>query len=397
MNILDRHLQTARQFMAQYDGETPFHLYLKNCFRNDKKYGSKDRKNITQVCYTVFRTGKSLQPIDFTGQFVIAHYLLNDSPGVWGYLYKDDWISNWSIDLPNRISFIKEQFEWFDITAIFPFGPLSDLLEHKPDFVLGHLTQPDVFIRIRPGYESFVNGMLSESKIVHRKINENCIAITPPVDLENINGLNKAFVVQDYASQQTGIFMDALVDRFLDKPAIKVWDCCAASGGKSIMAYDLLQKADITVSDIRSNILQNLNTRFLQAGIHATKSFIADLSKPLTKDILPYKLYDLIICDAPCTGSGTWSRTPERLRYFNPGSIDQYARLQQAIVSNVLPFLAKDGYLLYITCSVFKQENEAVVLALAKQHHLSILEMKSIAGTAYRADTMFACLLQQSG
>lgn len=394
--FLNRHIDTAERFMAEYDGITPFHLYLKTCLKQEKKYGSKDRKNISRICYTVFRTGKSLNRLGFKEQFTIAHFLLQDSPDIWAFLYTDNWLLKWTTNQQNRIRFVKEQLEWFDLNAVFSFGPLSNLLVDQDIFVLSHFMQPNVFIRVRPGHQSAVSDMITGKKMFQDEITETCIALTPPVDLTDADGLNKTFVVQDYASQQTGTLLSRISAIYAKKPTIKVWDCCAASGGKSIMAYDLLQSIDLTVSDIRVNILHNLKTRFQQAGIQGYKSLVIDLSKKLNQAKLPHPQYDLIICDVPCTGSGTWSRTPEQLQFFDPGSIVKYTKLQQSIVSNVLPFLAPQGYLLYITCSVFKQENEDLITSFAARHNLSIIEMNCIPGAAYHADTMFACLLEQN-
>lgn len=395
MNFLERHIDTGGQLITGYAGNEPFHLYLKTYFKQNKKHGSRDRRNITEICYVVLRTGKSLLRLNFKDQFRTAYFLLNESPGAWTFLYSDKWLSDWPVQLQDRINRIQLQFDWFDIDAVFPDGVLSDLLVRKDEFIQAHFTQPDVFIRVRPGHELLVKNMLFGKSIVHSSVNQHCIALKPGVELEEADGVNKDFIIQDYSSQQTGVFISHLIKHFT-KPSIEVWDCCAASGGKSIMAYDILQKTDLTVSDIRTNILHNLKLRFQQAGIKNYKIFSADLSKPLKKEKLSHQQFDLIICDVPCTGSGTWGRTPEQLRFFDTGSIEKYAALQQSIVSNVLPFLAADGYLLYITCSVFKQENEELVIMLAKKHNLSIIEMECIAGATKRADTMFACLLQHS-
>ena len=106
--------------------------------------------------------------------------------------------------------------------------------------------------------------------------------------------------------------------------------------------------------------------------------------------------YDLILCDAPCTGSGTWSRTPEQLYFFEETVIDQYASLQKKIVSNAMPVLAPGGYFLYITCSVFKNENEAIVEFIKEKFHLTLVKMELLKGYDKKADTMFAALFTTS-
>jgi 16S rRNA (cytosine967-C5)-methyltransferase len=160
------------------------------------------------------------------------------------------------------------------------------------------------------------------------------------------------------------------------------------------MAVDMLGDIDLTVSDIRPAILHNLKKRFTEAGIHRYTSFVADLSKsgslPAPTD------FDVIIADVPCTGSGTWGRTPEQLYYFNEEEIKRYSDLQKRIVVNAIPYLKTGGFILYITCSVFKQENEGTVDHLLTNFALHLKEMSIIKGYDRKADTMFAALLQKS-
>jgi 16S rRNA (cytosine967-C5)-methyltransferase len=98
----------------------------------------------------------------------------------------------------------------------------------------------------------------------------------------------------------------------------------------------------------------------------------------------------------PCSGSGTWGRTPEQLSFFQKNKIQEYADLQREIISNVVPHLAVDGYLLYITCSVFKKENEGnVQLIQQKFPSLQLIHQEILIGYDKKADTMFAALFKK--
>jgi 16S rRNA (cytosine967-C5)-methyltransferase len=178
------------------------------------------------------------------------------------------------------------------------------------------------------------------------------------------------------------------------------------------MAKDILGNIELTVSDVRESIIVNLERRFKTAGIDHYDDFVSDLSHP-NSEVVSQKLqrssfrhparditlrdmrspFDLIIADLPCTGSGTWSRTPEQLYFFNPSSIKNYSDLQKKIISNVIPHLKKTGKLLYITCSVFQLENEGVVRYALEQFPLKLEKMKILNGYDTGADTMFAALL----
>lgn len=171
-----------------------------------------------------------------------------------------------------------------------------------------------------------------------------------------------------------------------------VWDVCAASGGKSILLWDLIGPFDLTVSDSRASILSNLSTRFSEAGIQGYKKFVADLTRPVSFE--GNKKFDLMVVDAPCTGSGTWGRTPEQLVFFEQEKIGEYVQLQRQILTNSLPHLKPGGRLVYITCSVFKEENEGNVKWLEENFSLTCLGSGSIEGYTKRADSLYSAFFE---
>ena len=171
-----------------------------------------------------------------------------------------------------------------------------------------------------------------------------------------------------------------------------VWDCCAASGGKSILAVDILPNIQLTVSDIRPAILHNLQKRFAEAGIRQYRAVVSDLS---ANKAAFHNSFQLVICDVPCSGSGTWGRTPEQLCFFEESQIKTYHQLQQKIVSNAIAGLQDKGYFLYITCSVFAAENENMVHFIMEKFGLQLLHAELLKGWENKADSMFAALLQK--
>ena len=395
------HLNTAVQLIRNYKGEEPFNHFIKKFFAEHKKYGSKDRKRISQLCYCYFRLGLALPELTIEEKIATGLFLCNNVSDDLLIAIKPEWNKEIGLPIAEKIFYLEAQLKTAGSisTKIFDWSnELSDGIDHE-EFRLSHLKQPDLFIRMRPGKENAVEHTLNNAAIPFKKLSNSCIAFPNSTKINEVIDLNKEAVVQDYNSQRVGEF---LLFGKRERPVGKlhVWDCCAASGGKSIMAADLLHDIELTVSDVRASILINLKKRFAEAGIKNYNSFLCDLSKtPSSKVCHPelvegqHSPFDLIIADLPCTGSGTWSRAPEHLVFFKEEKIEHYAQLQKKILRNVIPHLKKDGRLLYSTCSVFKKENEETVNFLEQEFKLMVLGMEVLKGYDKKADTMFAALL----
>ena len=159
------------------------------------------------------------------------------------------------------------------------------------------------------------------------------------------------------------------------------------------MLYDMSPEIELSVSDIRESILANLKKRFAVAGIKNYKSFVIDLlsDKPAIRN-LPS---EIIIADVPCSGSGTWSRTPEQLYFFEEREIERYSTLQKRIVSNAILQLQPGGTFIYITCSVFSRENEDIVTFVKEKFSLDLKQMEVLKGYDKKADSMFVALFKK--
>ena len=291
------------------------------------------------------------------------------------------------------------EVDWNDF-IVFPWknelGEQIDPVKWNESFFI----QPDLFLRLRPGKEKIVAAKLKEASIPYVAKSTTCISLANASSIDKIVQFDIEAVIQDLNSQRVGELIK-LAEASTLQP-LKVWDCCAASGGKSILAYDVLKNIDLTVSDIRESILVNLKRRLHHAGINNYFAFTGDLAN--TGFVFPKSrggrsntpTFDLVICDAPCTGSGTWSRTPEQLYYFDPTAIEKYAAIQKKIGSTAVQFLKPNGYFLYITCSVFKKENEDIAKFLAANPKLELVEMKVLQGYEDKADTMFAAIFRST-
>ncbi len=364
----DNQLRYAVGIVKQYDGRFPLSVWLKDFFRENKQMGSNDRKTVSHLVYSYYRLGRhSFNTIEERLLAGIA------------------WCSGESSAL---VDYFKPDKPLVSASGIFPWtGLLSKSIDAEA-FGLSFLQQPALFLRIRPGKKKTVIEKLEASGTPYHLISESCIGLANTTKADSILSLNSEVVIQDLSSQKTGEFMQSI------SPA-SIWDCCAASGGKSIMAHDLLGDIQLTVSDLRPSIIGNLHERFREAGIKEYSAFIADLSDP-AEALSPHK-YDLIIADVPCSGSGTWARTPEQLYFFDPAGILHYTTLQQKIVSRIIPALNPGGTLLYITCSVFESENEGMVQFIKDRSGLQLKRMELIKGYYEKADSMFVASFSNYG
>ncbi|HEX5655174.1 MAG TPA: Fmu (Sun) domain-containing protein [Chitinophagaceae bacterium] len=397
MSRFHSYLNSVVSILHQYDGRQPLAIFLKQFFAANRKYGSKDRKLILHLCYCYFRLGKALPAITAGERALLGLYLCSMETNELLATLKAQYNDSVNLPLAGKLELIqKGNF----IEDVFPWaGELSASIDHSK-LCRSFFVRPDLFLRIRPGKKEYVSQKLSATGIEFRERGENCLALSNTPGLEELFEMNRDIVVQDYNSQRVGEFIRIGLAGKSGPGTFRVWDCCAASGGKSIMAFDLDPAINLTVSDIRESILANLKKRFAEAGIRKYKAFPIDLSIPIstltTHDsqlTIPDSPFDLIICDVPCTGSGTWSRTPEQLYYFEKNTIGEYVRLQRKIISNTIPQLQKDGFFLYITCSVFKKENEEQVDFICEKFGLEIKRMEVLEGYEMKADTLFAALL----
>ena len=376
----DNQLRYAVAVVGTYQGDMPLHVWLKDYFRLNKQMGSRDRKVLSALVYGFYRLGHAVKSLSVEDRCLSGLFFASEQPNELLAYFNADYNARVGLPLTEKVAFFQSQPSGagFRVTDVFPWkDQLSADIDHTA-FCLSFLRQPDLFLRIRPGHESRVREKLDQAVFI------------PPFTLRLPNGTrvediltpDREIVVQDYSSQRIAEFLQlSPVPHFF-------WDACAASGGKSILTYDLYPHLDIMVSDIRQTILKNLRRRFAEAGIKKYQAFVVDLVRDFPPDAAANA--DLVLADVPCTGSGTWGRTPEDLWFFDPAKIDQYADRQQRIISHIAPRLAPGASLVYSTCSVFKKENEEMAAFIRDNFGLRQDKMENLKGYELRGDTLFA-------
>lgn len=387
------HINSAIKILDAYQGDKPFAIFLKQFFASNKKYGSKDRKSIASICFHYFRMGRTFTNIPIEEKLLIATFLCEKTDSLLLQELRPDWNEKISLSISEKLNLLGQNISLLD------FFPFTDLLSsdiEKEAYSLSMLIQPDLFIRIRPKSKDTVINQLQQSGFHWQLLNEHCVRLKNSDKIADFFKLDNELVIQDANSQKVLDFLKqpGLLENSVANNTLSVWDCCAASGGKSILLTDVLdQKIDLTVSDIRETILTNLHERFKSAGIIEYESFVTDLSSSDNKMI--HKDFDLIICDAPCSGSGTWGRTPEQLVFFKKTSLQYYAELQKKIVANAFTHLKPGGLLVYITCSVFKAENEMAVNFITESLECKLLDQQMLKGYQQQSDSMFVAVFKK--
>lgn len=163
----------------------------------------------------------------------------------------------------------------------------------------------------------------------------------------------------------------------LSPNAARVWDACAAPGGKSLILAHRLPKASVLATDVSARRLDAMRSRMERYPYAAkVRAEVADATNP------PKELgsFDFILCDVPCTGTGTLSRNPEIRHRLVPEDLQRHSARQRQILRSALDHLADGGRLVYSTCSLEAEECEQVVEAVASEAAASVISIQPILG-----------------
>jgi len=380
-------LRTFQRILDEYPAETPLSKFLPAFYRLNKQMGSTDRRVASRLVYNYFRLGRALPDLPADERLFIAEFLCNTQLNSFLQHFKPEWAACIDFSLAEKLAMVKAVHLDFNLDDVFPWTKQLSAGIDKEEFLRSFFVQPDLFIRVYKGFEAQVKTALATAQIVFKDEGNGCFCLPNGTRLETVIPNSHWFEVQDFSSQQTAQY-------FKPNKWDYWWDACAASGGKSLLLHDLEPTVKLVVSDIRESILSNLDERFQQAGLTKYQKKLLDLTQ--NNDLLLHDYaFDGIILDAPCTGSGTWGRTPEMISQFDAHKIEFFQRLQQSIARNVTKYLKPAKPLVYITCSVFKAENEDMVYFMVKELGLKLEQQAVLKGYEGKADTMFVCRLVQ--
>ncbi|MCY1125692.1 RsmB/NOP family class I SAM-dependent RNA methyltransferase [Frigidibacter sp. RF13] len=241
--------------------------------------------------------------------------------------------------------------DWLD-------APLRSTLGQAFDPVLAAMRErAPVFLRVNMARGTRANAMsLLAADGVECREAPTCRTTLEVVGKSNkINGSHaylQGFVeLQDLSSQS------AVADLPLER-GMKVLDYCAGGGGKAL-AMAARTGGRIDAHDANPGRMRDLPLRAKRAG--------ADIRLVDSAALKP-GAYDLVLVDAPCSGSGTWRRTPQSKWLLTPERLGELASLQKSILAMAAEYIRPGGTLAYMTCSLLGAENDAVVAGFLGAH-----------------------------
>lgn len=351
--------------------EYPARLVLSTWARSNRFAGSKDRAAIANLVFDVLRRSSSY-----------AAYMGSKSPrslalaaflDSWGYSLDElkelcdggqyapaplsDDEQAGLLRLQDRVALEAEPFAVADIPAwLYPsihraFGDRSTLEGQA----LAKRASIDLRVNRLKVKRTTVLNNLEELDAEPLDDLIDVVRIKPPEGadksprLEGLEGYKRGwFEIQDMGSQMVSVLTGV-------KAGMQVLDLCAGSGGKTLAMAALMEnRGQIHAYDTQSKRLAPISERLQRAGVHNVKILPSNNQGVLDK--LENKM-DVVLVDAPCTGSGTWRRKPDSKWRLTQQQLDERMKEQRDVLIQGAKTVKSGGKLVYVTCSVLPQEN----------------------------------------
>ncbi len=348
-------LRLAAQLQPHWRTDTSLPARIQRLLAAHRNFGSRDRRLYRELLYTTIRflpwVESLLQTEPQQAAAVIA-WLAADLPATHAYrsALPDPW--------PPCPESIAAKAAWLncETTALLPpwlqqqcpaaFRSLEMDALHR---------RASLWVRVQTADKAAVTREFETRGWAWRNssILSDAIEVLSEADLSQSEAYSTGrFEIQDLGSQ--------LILESVGVQSGGRWlDACAGAGGKTLQLARMLGPiGQVDAYDIRPSALQELSQRAARADLHN----ISILKHPATA------LYDGVLVDAPCTGSGTWRRSPHLKWTTTPEAIEVYAEKQLALLHHHAANVAADGLLIYATCSLNRSENCDVVEAFLQRN-----------------------------
>jgi len=228
--------------------------------------------------------------------------------------------------------------------------------DHWQQVLVANQERPPMWLRVNQQHHTVPDylALLQNASIDVEYVDptSQAIKLVKAVDVNKLPGFAEGHVsIQDGAAQQAALLIDC-------KDNDDVLDCCAAPGGKTCHILERVPEiASMTAIDIDENRLVRVNENLERLALNAT-IITGDAA---SQDWWDGTLYDKILLDAPCSGTGVIRRHPDIKWLRKASDIEKLSELQQQILKNIWSLLKPGGTLLYATCSILPEENATQV------------------------------------
>lgn len=194
--------------------------------------------------------------------------------------------------------------------------------------------------------------------------------------------------IQDEGSQLIAALVDA-------RPGMRVADLCAGAGGKTLaLAMTMQNRGQLVACDVSAARLDGAVRRLRRAGVHNVERHLLEPGDKWIKR--RSKTFDRVLVDAPCTGTGTWRRNPDARLRLSEADLAELLPKQSAILDQAASLVRTGGRLVYATCSLLSEENEAQVIAFLHRHpHFAQVDVLSLTPARHGTDGFFAAVLER--
>jgi 16S rRNA (cytosine967-C5)-methyltransferase len=359
---------------------------LQQLLAREKRFGSRDRRLYRELLYTALR---HLPWIDAR----LATDTPDDAIRAAAWLAADTaatraFRAHWTAGLPECPATVAEKARHLsaDPTALLPvwFAEHCPAAFTSPTIDTLHTRAP-LWIRLQTTDSAPVLAEFEARGWAVRPstVLPDAFEVLAEADLTPTDSYTRGLIeIQDIGSQ--------LLLAQLGLPLAGPWlDACAGAGGKTLQLARLLgSNGRVDAYDIRSNALDELATRAARARV----ANIRILSAP------PTATYDGVLVDAPCSGTGTWRRSPHLKWCTTPATIASSAALQTRILNQNASRVRPGGLLVYATCSLSRVENEDVVAAFLNAHpeFTPAIPARTLLPSDYNSDGYFVAPLRRA-
>jgi 16S rRNA (cytosine967-C5)-methyltransferase len=286
-----------------------------------------------------------------------------------------------------------------------------DLVLHQygdaaPALLAAGNERPPLALRVnrRVGTREGLLAAFAAADVAAHAAGEAGVVVEAPRPVPQLPGYAEgAFAVQDLGAQLAAPLLAA-------EDGMRVLDACAAPGGKST---HLLERAaiDLVAVDSDAARLARVRENVTRLQLDAARIAVVAGDAAVPGDWWDGRPFERILADVPCTASGVVRRHPDGKWLRRPADIASFGRQQARLLDALWPLLARDGRLLYATCSVFAEENDAQVDAFLGRHPEALREsltlapdvahrggqlLPSLPGASHNQDGFFYALIRKS-